>query len=111
MNAPKALCRLEDIPDGEGRAFAIGREDGRELFVVRAGDRAYGYVNSCPHTGGPLDLVPDRFMTADKRYVICATHGATFRIEDGTCVAGPCAGKTLEAVRVRRRHGDLLLDD
>ena len=45
-----------------------------------------GYVNSCPHLGSPLDWVPNRFLSADGRHVLCATHGALFRIEDGKVV-------------------------
>jgi len=31
----------------------------------------------------------------------CATHGALFRIRDGYCVAGPCAGQGLIPLEVK----------
>jgi nitrite reductase/ring-hydroxylating ferredoxin subunit len=31
----------------------------------------------------------------------CATHGALFLIESGECVAGPCAGQSLQALACR----------
>ncbi len=95
------LCRLEDIEDGEGKGFTLTRDGARqEIFVVRDGAQVYGYRNLCPHAGSALDWQPDRFMNGDGSYVMCHTHGALFRIEDGYCVAGPCAGKSLTPVPV-----------
>ena len=95
------LCRLEEIEDGEGKGFTVETDEGpTDIFVVREGASAYGYVNSCPHTGTPLDWVPDRFMSEDGSYIMCATHGALFEIEDGDCIAGPCAGDRLTDVPV-----------
>ena len=95
----RVLCRLEEIEDGEGKGFAIETTDGPcDIFVVRDGEAAYGYINSCPHTGTPLDWTPDRFMSEDGGFIMCATHGALFQIEDGDCIAGPCAGDRLTGV-------------
>ena len=95
------LCRLEEIEDGGAKGFTLGEGlDAEELFVVREGRRLRAYVNSCPHTGVPLELVPDRFLNADGSYIICSTHGALFRIGDGYCVAGPCAGDCLTPLEV-----------
>lgn len=99
QRAVRVLCRLEEIEDGEGKGFTLETADGScDIFVVRDGDAAYGYVNSCPHTGTPLDWTPDRFMSEDGSYIMCATHGALFQIEDGDCIAGPCAGDRLTGV-------------
>jgi nitrite reductase/ring-hydroxylating ferredoxin subunit len=62
--------------------------------------RVVAYRNSCPHTGGPLDWVPDQFLNLDGDLIQCATHDALFRIEDGVCVKGPCVGRSLTAVPV-----------
>ncbi|MEX0758486.1 MAG: Rieske 2Fe-2S domain-containing protein, partial [Tistlia sp.] len=95
------LCRLEEIEDGEGKGFVLGEgSDRREIVVVREGSRVYGYVNSCPHVGTPLELQPDRFMSADGSYILCRTHGALFEIETGRCIAGPCAGQSLTPVEL-----------
>ncbi len=104
----RLLCRLEDIPDGEARGFE-GDADGDGIFVVRRGDRAYGYVNSCPHAASPLDWIENQFMSLDKSHILCATHGAEFRIEDGFCVHGPCRGQSLVPVPVSVRDGDVVL--
>lgn len=104
------LCRLDEIADGTARGFAVGAGAARrELLVARQGERAYAYLNACPHVGTPLDWVPDRFMCPEGRHLQCATHGARFRVEDGICVAGPCVGARLTAVPVRLLAGAIHL--
>ena len=93
------LCLLEEIPEGAGRGFTL-KSGALDILIVRSGDRAFGYVNSCPHARSPLDWTPDRFMSRDGRHIQCATHGALFEIETGRCVSGPCAGKHLTPVPV-----------
>jgi len=102
--AGEILCRLDEIADGAAKGFELG--DGPEacepleIFVVRAGPRAYAYRNVCPHTGSPLDWQPDDFMSEDASHVMCHTHGALFEIADGFCIAGPCAGDRLRPVAI-----------
>jgi len=95
------LCRLDEIRDPGSRGSRIDTPGGPgEIMLIRRDGDVYGYVNSCPHTGVCLDWQPGEFLTADRRRIICATHGAEFRIEDGYCLAGPCAGDQLEAVPI-----------
>ena len=44
----------------------------------------------------PLAPLPDRYLTRDADRIFCGGHGALFRVEDGFCTAGPCAGESLE---------------
>jgi nitrite reductase/ring-hydroxylating ferredoxin subunit len=67
------------------------------------------YENVCPHAGSPLDWLPDRFLDVDRRRILCATHGALFRIADGHCIGGPCAGKSLTPVLIRIADGAIYL--
>jgi nitrite reductase/ring-hydroxylating ferredoxin subunit len=62
------------------------------------------YVNACPHLGLGLEWLPDQFLSADGDAIVCPTHGALFRIEDGLCRFGPCYDARLEAV-------DIAIDD
>ncbi|MCB1735775.1 MAG: Rieske 2Fe-2S domain-containing protein [Gammaproteobacteria bacterium] len=91
------LCRLDEFGTGTDTPSAQGftLENGREIFLVRVADTVFGYENRCPHTGAPLDWVPDQFLDLDKVYIQCATHDARFRIKDGFCVSGPCSGQSL----------------
>jgi nitrite reductase/ring-hydroxylating ferredoxin subunit len=101
----RALCRVDDLPDGGAKAFPPADGGFGGLFAVRQGDAVHVYVNSCPHIGTPLDWVPGRFLSVDGRHIICATHGAEFRIADGVCLRGPCRGDVLEAVLTRIDDG------
>jgi len=108
---PRTLCRLEDIPDGQARGFPLGkRELPDEIFVFRRGSRVFGYVNACPHIGTPLNIIEDKFTTRDRRFLLCQTHGARFRPEDGFCVAGPCKGQHLQGYPVWLESGSVLAD-
>jgi nitrite reductase/ring-hydroxylating ferredoxin subunit len=107
------LCRLAEIADGAGRGFALGAgADEVAIFVVRRNDDAFGYLNACPHLGTPIDWGgfdgDGRFVSADSGNILCATHGAEFRIGDGLCLAGPCLGKHLRGVRLSRDADGLL---
>jgi nitrite reductase/ring-hydroxylating ferredoxin subunit len=106
VRAGGRLAALAEIPDGEARGFTVETADGPvAILVVRRGSWAYGYENRCPHVGTPLDWIPDEFLDRDKRHLVCSTHGAIFRVEDGVCLAGPCQGDQLEPWPVVVREG------
>ena len=72
----RVLCRLDEIPDPGSKGFDFREGDAlRSVFVVREGSTVRAYENSCPHTLGPLDWVPDQFLTREKDMILCATHG------------------------------------
>ncbi len=92
-----ALCPLDAIPEPGARGFDF--RQGEQVFagfVVRKAGGVWGYVDRCPHAGWPLAPMPDRYLTRDAKRLFCGGHGALFRIEDGLCTAGPCAGDSLE---------------
>lgn len=99
------LCRLDDIADPGARGFALGDEF--RGFVVRSGGTVRGYVDSCPHTGAPLALTPTGYLTGEGDLIVCSTHGALFRIEDGLCIAGPCAGQRLNPWPIEVHEGEV----
>ena len=105
------LCRLDDIPDGGSNGFVAETPDGtrKAILAVRRGERVFAYVNSCPHIGAPLDFLPGRFLNVDGTMILCSTHGALFRITDGFCVRGPCAGKSLAPIPTAVEDGTVLM--
>ena len=107
--AIQRLCAQREIPDGGSRGFTLRAADGREVrvFAVRRGDVVRAYVNRCPHRGTPLDWRPHEFLDPDGRHILCATHGAVFRIEDGVCIAGPCTFEQLTPLPLERRGDEL----
>jgi nitrite reductase/ring-hydroxylating ferredoxin subunit len=110
----RTLCQLSDIPDNSGRGYSVslpGAPHRVDIVVVRRGVLVKAYRNVCPHKGLNLEWMTNRFMDPTGEYLQCANHGALFRIEDGYCVSGPCAGARLKAVAVRvDPNGDVALD-
>lgn len=96
------FCKTIQIPEGH---FS------REIFAVFSNGQYFVYDNHCPHTGSPLDWMPDQFLNLDKSMIQCATHHAMFRIADGYCIAGPCVGQSLTAVDVTEENGVVYLKD
>ncbi len=83
---------------------------GHELFVVRWQGLIRVYKNACPHIGISLNFMPDQFFDPEKSFIICANHGALFRIEDGLCESGPCYREHLLQVPHEIREGWLWID-
>ena len=104
------VCYLDELHDPGSRGLTLRlNEQMLDVFIVRQGKQVFAYLNSCPHTGGPLDWVPDQFLSLDKHNIQCATHDALFRLDDGYCVAGPCAGEMLKAVPVIIDAGKIMI--
>ena len=107
-----ALCRLEEIADPGARGFTFAGDDAEarpfQGFVVRRGGELHGYVDSCPHTGGPLPAEPDRYLDRKGEWILCWTHGAMFQIADGLCVAGPCVKRSLRPWPVAVRGDEVV---
>jgi naringenin degradation protein FdeD len=101
----RALCRVSELQDGGCKGFLPPAGGFTGLFAVRQGEAVFVYVNSCPHIGTPLDWMPDRFLSVDGSRIVCATHGAEFRISDGECLRGPCFGERLERVVIQIKDG------
>ena len=104
--APEPICRLDEIPAPGSAGFRRGDLD---FFVVQVGEAVAAYENHCPHVGSPLDWVPGRFLDFERQNILCATHGARFRVADGTCFEGPCVGKALTPVPIRIEAGIVYL--
>ncbi len=96
-------------PDGApapaaGGAPATGAL-GAPAFVVRFDARPRAYLNRCAHRAVELDWLPGRFFDQAGLYLVCAMHGALYRADTGHCVAGPCQGAALIALRCEERNG------
>ncbi|WP_339844384.1 Rieske 2Fe-2S domain-containing protein [uncultured Halopseudomonas sp.] len=104
---PTPLCRLDQLAD----PGSLGVEhNGEMLMVIRQGDRAFVYLNRCPHRAIPLEWVPNQFLDSSGRLIQCASHGALFLPESGECVAGPCTGAYLQPRRCHISNGQIWLD-
>lgn len=65
MPSTRALCRLDDVPEGESRGFDPFDQGRDSIFLVRQQARLYAYQNACPHVdGSPLAWRKDRYLNA-----------------------------------------------
>lgn len=90
---------VDDLPEGEARVVPVpdGRPPFQSLVVARTGEGLRAYWNVCQHIPVPLDSGTGIVGPGD---LVCLTHGARYRPEDGYCTAGPCSGTRLIAVPV-----------
>jgi nitrite reductase/ring-hydroxylating ferredoxin subunit len=107
----RVICDSAALAEGgRGVRFALaGGEGAATGFAIRHDATVRAFVNRCPHMGTELDWQPGEFFEATGLYLVCATHGALFQPATGFCVAGPCRGASLEALRTREENGRVLL--
>lgn len=77
------------VANNLGRAFAI-------IVVLDENGSVQAYRNECEHVAVPLSLFADS-MVFDAS-LVCSTHGARFRLDDGYCFEGPCVGQSLRRI-------------
>jgi nitrite reductase/ring-hydroxylating ferredoxin subunit len=93
----KLVAKVGELVHGASKKFRMrrGEFDVEALLVNYEGD-LFAYFNRCPHVGISLDWVDNQFFTVDRRYLMCANHGAVFEPPTGECVWGPCVGLALQ---------------
>lgn len=104
------LIALEHLAEG-GFAEVEANLDGdaESLVLYRDGDAVRAWLNVCPHAGRRLDWAPGQFLKSKDGRLVCAAHGASFELQGGECLAGPCRGESLRAVAVEVRDGAVWL--
>lgn len=111
LNA-EPLLSLESIPEGALAEVEVRLgEDAESLILYRQAGAVRAWLNVCPHAGRRLDWAPGRFLKSREGQLVCAAHGATFELQEGVCVAGPCRGDALRPVAVQVRDGQVWLAD
>ncbi|MEW5890002.1 MAG: Rieske (2Fe-2S) protein [Pseudomonadota bacterium] len=109
---PRLICASADLAEGgPGVRFDIEHSgEAVPAFAVRFRGRVHAYVNRCQHVGIELDWLPGQFFDDSRLYLICATHGATYRPDTGECAGGPCRGGKLTRLPVSEREGAVFLE-
>lgn len=88
------LCPSADLQEG-GLAVpfdVVYHGQHCRAFAIRFEGRVHAYLNRCAHVPMEMDYQQNRFFDDSGRWLMCATHGATYAPDTGTCVGGPCRG-------------------
>lgn len=104
-----ALCDSAALAErGDAWVFDVllwGRP--ARAFALRFDGRVVGYLNRCVHVTAEMDWQPGRFLDTQRRWIVCALHGATYEPSDGYCVAGPGRGLQLRALDLTEHAGQV----
>lgn len=105
--AAQPLCPSADLAE-RGRALVFDvRLWGQpaRAFVLRHDGVLRGYINRCAHVPVEMDWQPGEFLDADKRFIVCSIHGASYEPAQGRCIGGPCGRSKLIALDVAEHAG------
>ena len=75
--------------------------DHQSGFIIFFNANYYAYRNKCQHLDVELDWDNNEFFEEDEKLIVCSTHGALYEPSTGKCVLGPCAGASLESLRLK----------
>ena len=93
----------------EGKAvnlqLDVGQKQKLQVLVVRYNGQAYAWLNYCPHWGVQLGTRGGDYFSLDGQSLVCKTHQALFRPDDGYCTFGPCVGQSLGVVPLEETDG------
>ena len=110
MDRDKVVAKSAELAEGETRKFKFEeRGETREGFVIRHQGRVIAYRNECRHIPVTMDWVENRFLSRDRCYIQCATHGALYEIDSGNCVLGPPAGERLRRLPVSENGYEIVV--
>ncbi len=111
VNADQVLIKSEQLIDGgKGVRFALPSLGEHVTgFAIRFKGQVYAYVNQCAHVSVELDWNEGEFFSAQQDFIVCATHGAHYRPDNGYCVLGPCKGKQLKSIPLVEQNGEIVI--
>ena len=105
------LCEVKDVT-ATGKEVCLKTDHGSiYVMLFQHAGNVRAFLNVCPHQGRPLNWAPDRFLFSPERLLVCAQHGATFELDSGECVAGPCRGARLRQLATRLEGDAIWLDE
>jgi nitrite reductase (NADH) small subunit/3-phenylpropionate/trans-cinnamate dioxygenase ferredoxin subunit len=77
----KTVCRISDIPEGEGKTVSV---NGKLVAVFQSGGHFHAIDDTCPHMGASLSG-----GAVEEGVVTCPWHAWRFRLSDGAWADNP----------------------
>jgi nitrite reductase/ring-hydroxylating ferredoxin subunit/(2Fe-2S) ferredoxin len=99
-SAWKRMCRVDEVPDGGMKQFAI---DGTDVVVVHAGNELFAYQALCPHEAVSLaDWVHDGAI------LTCLEHMWQFDVRTGAPLGDSTCG--LKSYPLKQERGEVYVE-
>lgn len=103
------MARTDELLHGTTKKFRLRCQGSTlEALLVNYEGSLFAYVNRCCHIPISMDWVDNQFFTEERRYLICANHGATYEPTTGECIWGPCFGAFLQGIPLKVSGGRVL---
>ena len=98
----QTVCKVADLPDGEGKTVEVG---GKLVAVFRVGDQYHAIDDVCPHMGASL-----AGGYVENESVTCPWHAWRFRLTDGAWADNPRGAIRLSCYTVRVEGDELQIE-
>ncbi len=106
--------RIADFDEIPSRGIIFDYKEGpfdEQGILLRTGDGVKAFKNECRHLPMRLDdREPADVWDPTRRYLVCNSHGARYRPDDGLCVSGPCEGSHLRELPLIVEDGVVFLE-
>ncbi len=106
------ITTLSDIPaDGLRFPYKDGPFEEEGILLKLADGSVRAYKNECRHLPMRLDdREPKDLWDPTGKYLVCNSHGARYRPNDGLCIGGPCEGSHLRPLPIVVEDGIVYLE-
>jgi nitrite reductase/ring-hydroxylating ferredoxin subunit len=107
--AREHLCEADALAErGKALVFDV-TEYGRpaRAFALRFDGAVVAYMNRCAHVPTEMDWQPGEFLDADREFIVCSIHGASYEPRSGRCAGGPCGRGKLTPLAVEESAGQV----
>lgn len=94
------VASVSDLNDLQGKVVEAG---GKQIALIKSGDKFYAMENACKHQGGPLAEGAIQGTT-----VTCPWHAWQYNLETGESTQPP--GMNMETYPVKVEGDDVLVD-
>ena len=77
----RTVCRVDEVPEGEGKTVTVG---GKLIALFKVNGAFHAIDDTCPHMGASLSG-----GYVENNIVTCPWHAWRFRVTDGTWADNP----------------------
>jgi nitrite reductase/ring-hydroxylating ferredoxin subunit len=104
---PQPLCDSAPLAEKGRAVLCVVLQVGApaRAFALRFDGPGVAYLNRCAHVPTELDWQPGEFLDAEREWIVCSIHGASYEPKSGRCAGGPCGRGHVTAIETEERDG------